>query len=141
MLTPQCARRSAALAGLALATGLAAGSAVAAKTIPAAFQGTWVKTASACASGPALTIEATRVSFMNGAQSQRFTRFEVVSSGGGRAAPGALEVLADGPDGSPFLIFLTPGKPPKVNLNWRPMEDQLARRYPLAPQALTRCSG
>lgn len=113
----------------------------AAAAIPASFHGTWVRDEGACSAGPMLTIEAERVRFANGGHSQRYTKLVVEPSPGGRAKPGTLEVLADLPDGSPFLLFLTPGSPPLVNLNWRPLEDQLAKRFPLAPSALKRCPG
>lgn len=112
-----------------------------AASIPTSFHGTWVRDEGACKTGPLLTIEAERLRFVNGGHSQRYTKLLVEPSPGGRAKPGTLEVLADLPDGSPFLLFLTPGSPPLVNLNWRPLEDQLARRFPLAPSALKRCPG
>lgn len=120
---------------------LAAPALAGAAPIPAAFHGTWVRGDGKCGAGASLLIEANRVSFSNGANKQNYTKLEVAPSRGGRAAPGTLEVLADLPDGSPFLLFLTPGSPPMVNLNWRPLEDQLAKRYPLAPSALKRCPG
>jgi hypothetical protein len=103
--------------------------------------GTWVRDEGACSTGPLLTIEAERLRFANGGHSQRYTKLVVEPSPGGRAKRGTFEVLADLPDGSPFLLFLTPGSPPLVNLNWRALEDQLARRFPLAPSALKRCPG
>jgi hypothetical protein len=129
--------RLAAAAIVLLAVPALAGAA----TIPASFHGTWVRGDGACGAGAALTIEADRVSFANGAHTQRFAKLSVEPSRPGRAEPGTLEVLADLPDGSPFLLFLTPGSPPLVNLNWRPLEDRLAGRYPLAPSALKRCPG
>ncbi len=115
--------------------------ALAGATIPTPFHGTWVRDEGACRSGPSLTIEAERVRFANGTHIQRYTKLLVEPSRGGRAKPGTVEVLADLPDGSPFLLFLTPGSPPLVNLNWRPLEDTLAKRFPLAPSALKRCPG
>jgi len=109
--------------------------------IPTPFHGTWVRDEGTCGIGPSLTIEAERVRFANGGHSQRYTKLVVEPTRGGRAKPGTFEVLADLPDGSPFLLFLTPGSPPLVNMNWRPLEDQLAKRFPLAPSALKRCPG
>ncbi|MGQ3054584.1 MAG: hypothetical protein ACT6S0_22600 [Roseateles sp.] len=126
------------VAALAL---LAVPALAAAAGIPASFHGTWVRDEKACSSGPLLMIHAERLRFVNDGHSQRYTKLLVEPSSGGRAAPGTLEVLADLPDGSPFLLFLTPGSPPLVNLNWRPLEDQLAKRFPLAPSALKRCPG
>lgn len=136
-----CARVQRAAAAFALLAGPAlAGPALAgAAAIPTSFHGTWVRDERACSTGPRLTIEAERVRFANGGHIQRYTKLVVEPSPGGRAKPGTLEVLADLPDGSPFLLFLTPGSPPLVNLNWRPLEDQLPKRYPLAPSALKRC--
>jgi hypothetical protein len=132
------ARSKRAAAALAL---LAVSALAGAATIPKPFHGTWVRDEGACSAGPLLTIEAERVRFANGAHNQRYTKLVVEPSPGGRAKPGTLEVLADLPDGSPFLLFLTPGSPPLVNLSWRPLEDQLAKRFPLAPSALKRCPG
>ena len=108
--------------------------------IPTPFHGTWVRDERACSTGPLLAIEAARLRFVNGAHSQSYTKLVVEQSPGSRAKPGTLEVLADLPDGSPFLLFLTPGSPPLVNLTWRPLEDSLANRFPVAPSALKRCS-
>jgi hypothetical protein len=124
----------------AVALALLAAPALAdAANIPVGFHGTWVRTDTACGSGASLTIEANRVTFRNGKHTQSYTKLEIVRSG--KAARGALEVLADLPDGSPFLLFLTPGSPPAVNLNWRPLDEPYAKRYPLAPEALKRCRG
>jgi hypothetical protein len=120
---------------------LAAPALAGAATIPASFHGTWVRGDGTCGAGASLTIAADRVSFANGGQTRRYAKLVVEPSRAGRAKRGTLEVLADLPDGSPFLLFLTPGTPPLVNLNWRPLEDQLARLYPLAPSALKRCPG
>jgi hypothetical protein len=129
--------KRAAAAFALLAVPALAGAAV----IPTSFHGTWVRDEGACSTGPLLTIEAERVRFANGRHSQRYTKLVVEPSRGGRAKPGTLQVLADLPDGSPFLLFLTPGSPLLVNLNWRPLEDSLAERFPLAPSALKRCPG
>lgn len=133
-----CARVQRAAAVFALLAGPALAGVAA---IPTSFHGTWVRDERACSTGPLLTIEAERVRFANGGHIQRYTKLLVEPSPGGRAKPGTLEVLADLPDGSPFLMFLTPGSPPLVNLNWRPLDDQLAKRFPLAPSALKRCPG
>lgn len=110
----------------------------AATGIPAAFHGSWVKADTSCGSAATLRIEAQALVFSHGKHSQRFAKLDLVPS---RTAPGALDVLADLPDGSPFLLHLTPGAAPQVNLSWRPLEDQLPKRYPLHPSGLRRCPG
>jgi hypothetical protein len=127
----------AALAWALLAVPALAGAA----SIPASFHGTWVRGDGACGAGASLTVEADRVTFTHGGQTQRYPKLVVEPTRAGSAKKGTLQVLADLPDGSPFLVFLTPGSPPLVNITWRPLEDQLAKRYPLAPSALKRCPG
>jgi hypothetical protein len=108
--------------------------------IPAMFHGTWVRGDAACGAPLALTIEAKRVSFRNGAQTQRFDRLSVCRTCNDPSdKSGTLWVRADAADGSPFLLYLTPGAKPFVTMNWRPLEDVLPKRYPLAPEPLQKC--
>jgi hypothetical protein len=118
----------------------AASMAATAAGIPAAFHGTWVRGDADCRAALSLTIEARRVSFRNAKQQQRYDRLEVCTTCNAPSdRSGTVQVLADAPDGSPFLLFLTPGPSPVVTLNWRPTERALPKRYPLAPAALKRC--
>ncbi|MBL8224066.1 MAG: hypothetical protein JNM50_01945 [Chromatiales bacterium] len=135
-------RRPAAVAGLAAALlGCGALPAVAAD-IPPAFHGTWVRGDAACGAPLALLIAAKRVTFRNGGQARSFDRLEVCTNCGDPGDDsGTIQVLADAPDGSPFLLFLTPGAKPLVTMNWNPLEEQLVRTYPLAPEPLKRCGG
>jgi hypothetical protein len=114
----------------------------AATDIPAAFHGAWVRGNADCGAPLALVIEAKRVTFRNGGQVRSFDRLEVCTNCGDPADDsGTIQVLADAPDGSPFLLFLTPGTKPFVTMNWNPLEEQLAKTYPLAPEPLKRCAG
>lgn len=112
-----------------------------ATSIPAAFHGTWVRGDAACDAALSLKIEAARVTFRNGAQSQSFSKLAVESSTKKRPANGGtIQVLADAPDGSPFLLYLTPGRPPFVNMNWRPLDESVSKRFrALAPEKLKLC--
>jgi hypothetical protein len=108
--------------------------------IPAAFHGTWVRGDAACGAALSLTIEAKRVSFRNGRQAQRFDRLSVCKNCSDPSdKSGTVWVRADAADGSPFLLYLTPGAKPFVTMNWRPLEDVLPKRYPLAPEPLKKC--
>jgi hypothetical protein len=114
----------------------------AAADIPAAFHGAWVRGDAACGAPLALVIEAKRVTFRNGGQTRSFDRLEVCTTCNDPSDDsGTIQVLADAPDGSPFLLYLTPGAKPFVTMNWNPLEDRLAKTYPLAPEPLKRCAG
>jgi hypothetical protein len=110
--------------------------------IPAAFHGTWVRGDAACGAPLSLAIEARRVSFRNGRQVQRFDRLSVCGNCNDPSdQSGTVWVRAEAADGSPFLLYLTPNAKPFVTMNWRPLEDVLPKRYPLAPEPLKRCPG
>lgn len=110
--------------------------------IPATFHGRWVRADAGCDAPLALTLEARRLAFQNGRDAQAFTRLALCSTCNDPSDDsGTLQVLADAPDGSPFLVYLMPGTPPTVTMNWNPSEPALARRYPLAPEPLKRCEG
>jgi hypothetical protein len=125
-----------------LALLLAAAPALAAATaIPSAFHGTWVRSDAACDAALSLKIEAARLTFRNGAQSQTFGQLAVETPTKKRPTKGGTtQVLAEAPDGSPFLLFLSPGPPPFVNLNWRPLDESISKRFrALAPEKLKHC--
>jgi hypothetical protein len=108
--------------------------------IPTAFHGTWVRGDAACGAPLSLTIEARRVSFRHGAQQQRFDRLSICKTCNDRSDDsGTVWVRSEAADGSPFLLYMTPGAKPFVTMNWRPLEDVLPKRYPLAPEPLKKC--
>jgi hypothetical protein len=110
--------------------------------IPAAFHGIWVRGDAACGAPLSLTIEAKRVSVRNGRQAQRFDSLSICKTCNDPTdKSGTVWIRSESGDGSPFLLYLTPGAKPFVTMNWRPLEDVLPRRYPLAPEPLKKCPG
>lgn len=127
---------------LAAACAATAAPAAAAADIPAPFHGHWVRSDATCGTAPRLSIEARRIGFHHGPQRQSFAKLDVCRTCNPPGDDsGTVQVLADTAGGSPFLLFLTPGTPPVVTLQWRPLEDQLPRRYPLHQGVLKRCPG
>lgn len=130
-----------AAAASAAAASAARGGIWARSDIPVAFHGIWIRGDAACGDALSLTIEPRRVSFRNGRQVQRFNRLSVCKNCNDPSdESGSLWVRAEATDGSPFLLYLTPGAKPFVTMNWRPLEDVLPRRYPLAPEPLKKCT-
>jgi hypothetical protein len=111
-------------------------------SVEAKFRGTWVPAAAACNSPLSVVIEANKVSFVNGAQRNAFTKLEqcfTCVAGGMSSAPQPVWLTTDAMGDSPFTITLDgTRKTASVSVDFS-NDKKLGARFPFGSAALKRC--
>src|SRR5688572_563588 len=97
----------------AFALGLVAASASFAITggsVDTALRGTWVPAKVACTSALKVVVEANKVTFVNGAQQQAYTKLDQCFSCAGRDVQNVIWLSTDAMGDSPFIIHFDTAK-------------------------------
>jgi hypothetical protein len=109
-------------------------------SVAAGFRGTWVPASAVCTSPLKLVIEATLVTFVNGAQRAEYRQLEQCFTCMGRDADNVTLLSTDAMGDSPFLIYLDASKKkPSVRIDFS-NDKKLGTRFPFGTAVLKPCT-
>jgi hypothetical protein len=129
-------QRNTCFAASLLSAGLAM--AITGGSVDPALLGTWVPAKAACTSTLKVVIDAGKVTFVNGAQQQAYTKLDQCFTCGGKDAKNVVWLSTDAMGDSPFIIHFDTAKKVATHVDFS-NDKKLAARFPLGTGPLKRC--
>ena len=108
-------------------------------SVDAGVRGTWVPAKAACTSTLKVVVEANKVTFVNGAQQQAYTKLDQCVSCAGRDVQNVIWLSTDAMGDSPFIIHFDTAKKVATHVDFS-NDKKLAARFPLGTGPLKRCA-
>jgi hypothetical protein len=128
-------QRNAFFAAGLLSAGLAM--AITGGSVDPALLGTWVPAKAACTSTLKVVVEANKVTFVNGAQQQAYTKLDQCFTCGGKDAKNLVWLSTDAMGDSPFIIQVdTAKKQGTIDFS---NDKKLGARFPFGTAPIKRC--
>ncbi len=106
-------------------------------SVDKALLGTWVPAKAACTSPLKVVVEANKVTFVNGAQRQVYSKLDQCFSCAGRDVQNVIWLSTDAMGDSPFIIQVDTAK--KSGMIDFSNDKKLAARFPFGNAPIKRC--
>lgn len=106
-------------------------------SVDPALRGTWVPAKAACSSTLKVTVEANKVTFVNGAQQQIYTKLDQCFSCAGKDVQNVIWLSTDAMGDSPFIIQVDTKK--SQGMIDFSNDKKLGARFPFGTAPIKRC--